>query len=37
VFQIEGDGIAHVRDKSCSMHNLAEVAEQCPVTAIKVS
>lgn len=37
VFRVEGDGIAHVRAQSCSMHNLAEVAEQCPVTAIKVS
>ena len=37
VFQIQGDGIAHVKAQSCSVHNLKEVAEQCPVNAIKVS
>lgn len=37
VFKVEGDGIAHVRAQSCSLHNLPEVAEQCPVNAIKVS
>lgn len=37
VFQIEGDGIAHVKSGTCGQHNLAEVAEQCPVNAIKVS
>ena len=37
VFQIGGDGIAHVKAISCPQHNLSEVAEQCPVNAIKVS
>jgi ferredoxin len=36
VFQVQGDGIAHVKAQSCVTHNLNEVAEQCPVTAIKV-
>lgn len=36
VFQIQGDGIAHVKMQSCSMHNLQEIVEQCPVSAIKV-
>jgi len=37
VFQVQGDGIAHVKSNSCSEHNLNEVSEQCPVNAIKVS
>ncbi len=37
VFAVEGDGIAHVKMQSCSSCNLQEVAELCPVTAIKVS
>lgn len=37
VFQVQGDGIAHVKAEICSLHNLQEVADQCPVTAIKVS
>ena len=37
VFAIGGDGIAHVKAHICSMHNLAEVSEQCPVNSIKVS
>jgi ferredoxin len=37
VFQVQGDGIAHVKAQSCATHNLAEIAEQCPVNAIKVS
>jgi len=37
VFKVEGDGIAHVKTNTCSLHNLKEVAEQCPVGAIKVS
>jgi ferredoxin len=37
VFKIEGDGIAHVLAQACSKHNLKEVAEQCPVTAIVIS
>ncbi|TRZ48849.1 ferredoxin [bacterium] len=35
VFKVEGDGIAHVKAQVCSLHNLQEVAEQCPVNAIK--
>jgi ferredoxin len=37
VFKIEGDGIAHVKVAVCEKHNLKEVAEQCPVSSIKVS
>ena len=37
VFKVEGDGLAHVTAQSCGIHNLQEVAEQCPVNAIKVS
>ena len=37
VFKVEGDGLAHVKASICSLHNLQEVAEQCPVNAIKVS
>jgi len=37
VFEVEGDGIAHVKAQSCALHNLGEIAELCPVTAIKVS
>lgn len=35
VFKVEGDGIAHVKAQVCSLHNLQEVADQCPVNAIK--
>lgn len=37
VFEVQGDGIAHLKTQSCSIHNLKEVADQCPVTSIKVS
>ncbi|MFA6349670.1 MAG: ferredoxin [Candidatus Omnitrophota bacterium] len=37
VFKVEGDGVAHVKAQSCDKHNLAEIADLCPVTAIKVS
>ncbi len=37
VFEVQGDGIAHVKSQLCPTCNLKEVAEQCPVTAIKVS
>ena len=37
VFEVQGDGIAHVKAQGCATHNLREVAEQCPVNAIKVS
>jgi len=37
VFQVQGDGIAHVKSQICLGCNLKEVAQQCPVNAIKVS
>ena len=37
VFEVQGDGFAHIKAHSCAMHNLGEVAEQCPVGSIKVS
>jgi len=37
VFEVQGDGIAHVKAHVCSSCNLGEIAEQCPVDAIKVS
>ncbi|MFA4842438.1 MAG: ferredoxin [Candidatus Omnitrophota bacterium] len=37
VFEVQGDGIAYVKAQSCATHNLQEVADLCPVTAIKVS
>jgi ferredoxin len=37
VFEVQGDGIAHVKAHSCSIHDLQEVAEQCPVNSIKVA
>ena len=37
VFQVQGDGLAHVLGFNCSLnHNLKEVAESCPVSCIKV-
>lgn len=37
VFEVQGDGLAHVKAGTCSQHNLSEIAEQCPVNAIKIS
>ncbi len=37
VFRVEGDGIAHIKAAACALHNLKEIADQCPVTAIKIS
>lgn len=37
VFVVEGDGIAHIKVGSCVTHELNEVAQMCPVNAIKVS
>ena len=37
VFEVQGDGIAHIKSASCATHNLNEVAEQCPVSAIKLA
>ncbi|MFH1199184.1 MAG: ferredoxin [Candidatus Omnitrophota bacterium] len=36
VFEVQGDGLAHVKAQACSAHNLQEVAESCPVSSIKV-
>jgi ferredoxin len=36
VFKVNSEGIAQVKDAECSQHNLSEVVEQCPVSAIKV-
>lgn len=36
VFEVGGNGLAHVKTQSCSLHNLQEVAEACPVNAIKL-
>jgi len=36
VFEIQGDGLAHVKNFTDPGCDLAEVAEQCPVNAIKV-
>ncbi|MBC8436326.1 MAG: ferredoxin [Candidatus Omnitrophota bacterium] len=37
VFKVEGDGIAHVILQICTSCDIKEVAQQCPVNAIKVS
>jgi len=37
VFEVQGDGIAHVKAHTCATHNLQEISEQCPVDCIKVS
>jgi ferredoxin len=37
VFEVQGDGIAHVKAHVCATCNLKEVADQCPVNSIKVS
>lgn len=36
VFKIESDGIAHVKGE-CTTCDCKDVAEQCPVNAIKVA
>ena len=36
VFQLNSEGVAQVKGSECSQHSLPEVADQCPVTAIKV-
>jgi len=36
VFGVQS-GIAHIKAQACSTHSLQEVAEQCPVSAIKIS
>lgn len=37
VFEVGGDGLARVKTNSCALHNLKEIADQCPVNSIKVS
>ena len=37
VFEVQGDGIAHVKVHVCASCNIQEVAEQCPVGSIKVA
>ena len=36
VFELGSDGIALIKGSECSQHNLSEIAQQCPVEAIKV-
>ena len=36
VFKIGSDGIAQVGASECSQHNLSDIAQQCPVSAIKL-
>lgn len=36
VFEVQGDGIAHLKAQNCPEHNLKEVSEQCPASSIKV-
>lgn len=37
VFEVQGDGLAHVKTHSCGLHNLVEASQQCPVNSIKVA
>ena len=37
VFEIQGDGIAHVKANQSPSCNLQEVADSCPVNAIHIS
>jgi len=36
VFVLGSDGVAQVKGLECSQHNLTEIAQQCPVEAIKI-
>ena len=36
IFEVGGDGIAHVKVNSCALHNIQEVFELCPVNSIKL-
>lgn len=36
VFQVRDGGLAHVKAQSCATHNLPQIAQQCPVKAIKI-
>ncbi|MFH1191026.1 MAG: ferredoxin [Candidatus Omnitrophota bacterium] len=37
VFEIQGDGVAHVKSQVCATCKLQEVADSCPVNSIKIS
>ena len=37
VFELQGDGLAHIKSQSCVGCNLQEASDQCPVSAIKIS
>ncbi len=37
VFEVRDDGIAYTKAQSCATHNLQEVVDTCPVSAIKIS
>lgn len=37
VFQVQGDGVAHVLTQVCASCNLQEAVDSCPVNSIKVS
>lgn len=36
VFEVQADGVAHVKASGCSSCDVKEIAGQCPVNAIKV-
>ena len=36
VFKVNEQGVAEVQASECSQHNLSEISQQCPVSAIKV-
>ena len=36
VFQVQGDGVAHLKAQFCASCNLQEIADSCPVNSIKV-
>ncbi len=36
VFKVSSEGVAQVVGSDCSQHNLSDIAQQCPVNAIKV-
>ena len=37
VFEVQGDGIAHVKSQNAGSCNLKEIADSCPVNSIKIS
>ncbi len=37
VFEVGDDNLAHVIGSKCALHDLKEVAEQCPVEAITIA